>query len=283
MPDGTPGKRGGVILIAPEDSVEDTLKPRMEAAGGDPSQVLLLNTVESLDVKRVKIYEWPFSLSHDLELLEDAIKSMKAVLVIFDPLMAVQGHNINSSSDQSVWEVFTPLAQLAERTGCAVLIIRHLTRGNAGNPLYRGAGSIGIIAAARIGLIVAPDPSDQSKRILATTKNNLSKQVSNLTYQVVENEHGVPYIQWLEENHHPVKALFTNANISYERRAILKALQDSSSPLYAPQVASSAGLDYKNVRRMLPRLLHAGEIASPARGQYTALEHASLTTTPIKK
>ena len=99
---------------------------------------------------------------------------------------------------------------------------------------------------------------------------------------MVENEHGVPYIQWLEENHHPVKALFTNANISYERRAILKALQDSSSPLYAPQVASSAGLDYKNVRRMLPRLLHAGEIASPARGQYTALEHASLTTNPTK-
>src|SRR5205823_8456794 len=59
MPDGTPGKQGRVILIAPEDGAEDTLKPRLEAAGGDPSQVLLLNTVESLDVKRVEICERP--------------------------------------------------------------------------------------------------------------------------------------------------------------------------------------------------------------------------------
>ncbi|MFL5657185.1 MAG: AAA family ATPase [Ktedonobacteraceae bacterium] len=102
-------------------AIEANLKPIT------PVEFALVNTVESLDVKRVKIYERPFSLSHDLELLEDAIKSMKAVLVIFDPLMAVLGHNINSSSDQSVREVFTPLAQLAERTGCAVLIIRHLT------------------------------------------------------------------------------------------------------------------------------------------------------------
>jgi len=276
MPDGTPGKQGGVILIAPEDSAEDTLKPRLEAAGGDPSQVLLLNTVEGLDVKRIEIRDRPFSLSHDLDTLEKAIKRMQAVLVILDPLTAVLGHRIDSSRDQDVREVFTPLAQLAERTGCAVLIIRHLSRSSAGNPLYRGAGSIGIIAAARIGLIVTADPSDENKRLLATTKNNLSKQASNLTYQVVDNTLGVPYIQWLEENHHPVKALFNHTNLSYERQAILKVLKDSSSPLRPGEVANRTELNHTNVRKMLPRLLHAGEIASPARGLYTALEHSSL-------
>jgi len=43
MPDGTPGQQGGVILIAPEDGAADTLNPRLQAAGGDPSRVLLLN------------------------------------------------------------------------------------------------------------------------------------------------------------------------------------------------------------------------------------------------
>src|SRR5947207_1838814 len=194
MPDGTPGKQGGVILIAPEDSPQDTLKPRLEAAGGDPSQVLLLNTVEDLDPKRREIYDRPFSLAQDLDLLENAIKRMQAVLVIIDPLMAVLGSTIDSSRDQSVREVFTPLAQLAERTGCAILMIRHLSRGTAGHPLYRGAGSLGIIAAARSGLIVAADPSDEQRRILAPTKHNLSQPASNLTYQVVENECGVPSI-----------------------------------------------------------------------------------------
>ncbi len=276
MPDGTPGKQGGVILIAPEDSAEDTLKPRLEAAGGNPLQVLLLNTVEGFDAKRVRIGECPFSLSHHLEILEDKIKRVQALLVIFDPLMAILGHNIDSSRDQDVREVFTPLAQLAERTGCAMLIIRHLNKGSADNPLYRGAGSIGIIAAARMGLIVAHHPDDEHLRILATTKNNLSKPASNLTYQVVENQHAVPYIQWLGENHHPVKALLSSANRSYERQSILKALQESATPLCPREVAERTGQHYQNVRKMLPRLLHAREIASPARGHYTTLDHPSL-------
>ena len=275
MPDGTPGKQGGVVLIAPEDGAEDTLKPRLEAAGGNPSHVLLLNTVEGWDEKKVQIGERPFSLSHDLEILEEDIKRVQALLVIFDPLMAVLGHNVDSSRDQDVREVFTPLAQIAERTGCAMLIIRHLNKGSADNPLYRGAGSIGIIAAARMGLIVAPHPDDEQQRILATTKNNLSKLASNLTYQIVENAHGVPYIQWLGENHHPVKALLSSANLSYERQSILQALKESATPLSPREVAERTGQHYDNVRKMLPRLLHASEIASPARGQYTTLDHPS--------
>src|SRR2546425_757932 len=54
MPDGTPGRQGSVILIAPEDGAEDTIKPRMEAAGGDPSRVLLLDAVEDLDLLDLK-------------------------------------------------------------------------------------------------------------------------------------------------------------------------------------------------------------------------------------
>src|ERR1700693_6560041 len=65
MPDGTLGIQGGVILIAPEDSAEDTIKPRLEAAGGDLTQVLLLNTMEIFDVKRMGVYDYPFSLSRD--------------------------------------------------------------------------------------------------------------------------------------------------------------------------------------------------------------------------
>src|SRR6266700_2285011 len=182
MPDGTPGQQGGVILIAPEDNAVDTLKPRLQAAGGDPSRVLLLNRVEGLDTKKRAVVDHPFSIAHDLELVEKAIKRTNALLLVLDPLMAVLGQSIDSSRDQAIREVFTPLAQLAERTGCAILIIRHLTKGTSDNALYRGAGSIGIIAAARTGLLVAQDPSDENKRILATTKNNLSQRATNLSY-----------------------------------------------------------------------------------------------------
>ena len=66
MPDASPGQQGHVVLIAPEDAAADTLKPRLEAVGGDPSQVTLLDTIRSLDVKKIKVAR-PFSLARDLD------------------------------------------------------------------------------------------------------------------------------------------------------------------------------------------------------------------------
>jgi archaellum biogenesis ATPase FlaH/Fe2+ or Zn2+ uptake regulation protein len=277
MPDGTPGKQGGVILIAPEDSAGDTIKPRLKAAGGDPSCVLLLNTLVQRNAEKIKIADWSFTLSRDLYALEAGIKQYKAVLVIVDPLTAVLGKNIDQSRDQNVREVFTPLAQLAERTNCAVLIIRHLSKVGTANLLYRGAGSIGIIAAARLGLIVVQDPDDEQKRILATTKNNLSKQANNLTFQVVENERGVPYIQWLGESNYSLKSLSNGTNLSIQRQDILRVLNNSKGPLALKDIADRTGQDYDRVRKTVHRMLVAKEVASPARGEFTTIDHPSMT------
>ena len=277
MPDGTPGQQGGVILIAPEDGAADTLKPRLEAAGGDPSRVLLLNTVQSLDAKKMQVVDRPFSLSQDLELLEQAIKQTNALLVVLDPLMAVLGHNVDSSRDQDIRAVFTPLAQLAERTGCAILLIRHLKKGSSHNALYRGAGSIGIIAAARTGLLVAQDPYDEHKRILATTKNNLSQKAPHLSYQIGENESGIPSIQWLEENTHPLCTLLNaGTNLSRERQQLLQALKEADAPLGPQELAELTGQRYTSVRLTLSRMHAGGEINRPSRGKYTTLHHPSL-------
>ena len=280
MPDGAPGKQGKVILIAPEDAAEDTIKPRVEAAGGDPSQVLLLDNMDLLnikDTKKIKINERPFSLAQDMEILEQAIKQTGTILVVIDPLMAVLGHNIDSSRDQDVREVLTPLAQVAERTGCAILIIRHLNKGSSDNILYRGSGSIGIIAVARIGLLVAHDPDDEQKRVFATIKNNLSKIAPNLSYQIDENEHGAPYIQWLGENHHATSTLLRpGSNQSYERQEILRALKDANGPLDAKEIAEQTGLKYELLRSILSRMQDAQEIVRPYRGKYTTPNHLSI-------
>jgi archaellum biogenesis ATPase FlaH len=277
MPDGTPGTQGGVVLIAPEDGASDTLRPRLKAADGDPSHVLLLNTVESLDAKKMKMNDRPFSLSQDLEVLEEAIKRTNAALVILDPLTAVLGHRLHASRDQDVREIFTPLAQLAERTNCAVLVIRHLSKAASVNALYRGAGSIGIIAAARTGLIVAQHPYEENSRILATSKNNLSKKVNNLTYQIIENESGIPYIQWLGENNFTLPTLLGGGtNLSIKRHNILQVLKDADGPLELQEVAELTGQTYTSVRRTLSRMYKAREIIRLNRGLYTTLDHPSL-------
>src|SRR5215469_16467977 len=120
MPDGTPGRQGSTILIAPEDSAEDTIKPRMEAAGGDPSKLFLLNTVESFDEKRLAVYERTFSLSRDLYELERQIKRSNAILVVLDPLMAILGPDTLPAKAQEV--LVSAPTLLAYRVGSVALV-----------------------------------------------------------------------------------------------------------------------------------------------------------------
>jgi DNA-binding MarR family transcriptional regulator len=277
MPGDSIGKIGSVILIAPEDGAADTSKPRVASAGGDLSRIHLLNTVESLDVndvKKLKLYQKPFSLAQNLFELEQAIIQTKAILVVLDPLTAVLGHNIDSSRDQGIREIFTPLTLLAESMNCAFLVIRHLKKGTSDNPLYRGAGSIGIIAAARTCLTIFYDPADEKKRVLAVTKSNLVESPKNLSYQVVPIESNAPHIQWHGEIDLDISTLIgPGINLSFPRQEIIKALQSSSRNLDLKEIAEKTGLNYKTLRMTLSRMHEAGLIAHPSRGRYTTLEH----------
>ena len=50
--------------------------------------------------------------------------------------------------------------------------------------MYRGGGSIGLIGAARSGLLVGTDPNDDSgsRRVLAHVKGNLAAPVPSLAF-----------------------------------------------------------------------------------------------------
>ena len=271
MPGGTTGVRGSVALIAPEDGVADTIKPRIEAAGGDPSRIQLFNFVKTTDSRTGETDLYPFTLSDHLNHLVIAIGQRPPILLIIDPLMAVLGTRISASHDQQLRKAFWFLATMAERANCAVLIVRHLNKGGSENPLYRGSGSIGIIARVRAGLLVVQHPSDENRRLLVSIKNNLSEKADNLVYQVVANEHGIPTLQWLGANHDPVASLLrASTSLSLERQEILKVLQAAQHPLGPKELAEQTGQNHTLVRQLLRRMLNAGDITSPAYGLYTA-------------
>src|SRR5205807_5720280 len=89
MPDGTPGLQGSVLLIAPEDSAADIIKPRIEAAGGDPSHIRLLNFVEHTNPRTGETSPSSFTLSEHFIPLIHTIHRTFPTLVIIDPLVAV--------------------------------------------------------------------------------------------------------------------------------------------------------------------------------------------------
>jgi hypothetical protein len=180
MPDGSTGRLGGVVLLAGEDSLRKTIRPRLDAAGADPFRVAVPND--------------PLTLPNGLAVLEQMVTQLGAKLVIIDPLNVFLGKN--AGNDQSVRQALTPLGRMAERHGVAVVMIRHLTKSGAQKGLYRGLGSIGIVAAARSSFIFGRSPKDHNMGVMAQVKNNLGPLSPSLLYEPVDNGHGVVRIDW---------------------------------------------------------------------------------------
>ncbi len=271
--------------IAPEDAISDLIKPRIEAAGGDPSRIHLIPYVRRRNHITGSDDISVFTLPAHLPILEAAIKNTRAVLVIIDPLMAVLASSIKGLHDPNSRRALNPLALLAQQANCSILIVHH--HGSFGNPLlYRSRGPVTFIAGQRTGLLVAQHPSDEDIRILATTKNNFSAKASNLIYQVVGNADGIPSIRWLGANYTPTASLLKGGpyhlQYSFERQGLLKILRASPVPLSPKELASQTGQDHTLVKQMLRRMLKAGEILSPAYGLYSSHD-LPLTQTPFSE
>jgi hypothetical protein len=191
LPDGGRCGPAGVVLLSAEDGLADTIRPRLDAAGADTERIVALSTVAYGSTA-----ERTISLTQDLSTVERAIGRVGAAMLIVDPLMAFLGEKTDSHKDQDIRRALAPLAALAERTGAAVLIVRHLNKSAGGNTLYRGGGSIGIIGAARSGLVVAKDPEDPERRILAANKHNLSVAAPSLVFRVGTAPNSAARVVW---------------------------------------------------------------------------------------
>jgi RecA-family ATPase len=179
----------GSILVSFEDTAAHVIKPRLVAAGADCSRVMLWD----MDVQ-------PFNVVESLALLAEKIREVGAAWVVIDPLMASFPSNLNAHRDQDVRAVLAPLSKLAETTGCAITFVRHLNKSGGASAIYRGGGSIGIIGAARAGMVLGLDPSDATKgksgsRILAMTKCNVGKAANALKLRVVSAPSPAPRIE----------------------------------------------------------------------------------------
>lgn len=277
MPDGTPGVSGTVVLIAPEDGAADTIKPRIEAADGDPSRIRLLNLVKSACPIPDNTLLSPFTFSEHLFTFVRTIIETLPVLVILDPFIAMLGPRISAYSDQKIRKTLSQLALLAAHANCAIIVVRHLNKGTSQNPLYQSSGSIGIIATVRTGFLVARHPSDENRRLLVPIKNNLSAKADTLAYQVIANADNIPTIQWLGTDHSSLTSLLSkSASLSPERQALLKILQTTDHPLGPAELAQQTGQSPAYLRQMLRRMLNAGDIISPHYGLYTIPGHLSL-------
>lgn len=265
LPDGTSTQQGSVILFAPYDSASDTIKPRLQAAGGDPARILLLSPLVE-DASHALARTRSFAFPHNLDYLASIIRTLGARLVILDPASAIPGLS----------RCLPALIELAHQTNCAILLTRSLRQSSA-DPLHSPGPTSPLLETARSRLLLAPDPADECHHLLLTTKHPLCKQPGILAYDILSSEAGIPTIHWLgEQDHSHLARLCTGPLRSPHRQAILRFLQNSASPQSIQEILKVTCYNQEAGRKMLIRMRMAGELVSPARGLYTTANHPSL-------
>ena len=196
-PDGSECLEGDVLLLSAEDGLADTIRPRLDAAGGDPSRIHALESV-SYEAQDGSTRARAFNLS-DVTALERTVSEHRPRLVLIDVLMAYLPGQVDSHKDQDVRTVLGELARIADRYGCCIVALRHMNKSGGSKAMYRGAGSIGIVGAARVGMLAGHDPTDETgeRRVLAVFKSNLAAIPGALTYRLADApEHGCARIEW---------------------------------------------------------------------------------------
>lgn len=150
--------KGNVLLLSAEDALADTIRPRLDAAGADPSKVFALTFAKTIDPGTGQERLRSITLENDLAIIEQQIKRIGNVrLLVMDPISAYMG-GIDSHRNTNVRALMAPLGDMADRQNVAVLCITHLNKGQGGNAIYRVTGSMAFVAAARASFLVVKDP-----------------------------------------------------------------------------------------------------------------------------
>lgn len=160
-----------VIYQTAEDGLADTIRPRLDEVGADCSRVIVIDESEQ-------------ALTLSDSRIEQAIIKTQAKLLILDPLQAYLGVEVDMHRANEIRPVFKALAGVAERTGCAVVIIGHMNKMNGTKGLYRGLGSIDIAAAVRSILLVGRDKEIENTRIMAHLKSSLAPEGCPIAFEL---------------------------------------------------------------------------------------------------
>lgn len=189
--EGLPSPKGQVIILSAEDDLEDTIAPRLDAAGADTSKIAVVHAVQVGRAGRRAL-----NLKSDGQRLAHLIKSMgNVILVVIDPISAYLG-DTESHNNAEVRALLAPLSDLAAKHGVAIVAVSHFNKSRGGEAVNRVSGSLGFIAAARAGYAVVPDPQDESRRLFLPIKSNVGRSVQGLAFSIK----GVPLQDGIESS-----------------------------------------------------------------------------------
>ena len=228
-----------VIYQTAEDGLGDTIKPRLMEAEADLDRVLVID-----EAKR--------ELTLSDERIEKAIVQNGARLIILDPIQAYMGEKTDMNRANEVRPMFRRLADVAERTGCAVILIGHLNKAAGGQSAYRGLGSIDFRAAARSVLLIGRVKREPNVRVIVHDKSSLAPEGKPIAF-CLDPETG---FSWIGEYDITADELLSGAGgntatkTEQAERLILDLLADGKELASEDieKAATEAGISARTVR-----------------------------------
>lgn len=237
-------EKGNVLIMSAEDGIADTIKPRL--------LTLKANT------KNIVAIPEPVSFTENgCKAVDEAIKQIKPLLVIMDPLVAYLGGKVDLHKANETREVMARLTRLAEENHVAILLVRHLTKGGKDKAIYRGIGSIDLTAAVRSVLAIGRNPKDPNDgRVICHIKSNLAPLGKPLAYTLDSSDKEHPF-EFGEEIDVDVNEVLgqssTNAKGSTESAMeFLENLLNNGEALPSIEIkreAEARGISEKNLKK----------------------------------
>jgi DNA polymerase len=196
---------GNIIMLAAEDCLDQTIIPRLIAAGADRDRVFILKKIRKDDKNRM------FLLAEDLEVLELVIADIGDVrLVTIDPITAFMGGKIDSHRATDVRGQLGPLSDLAERINIGFSAITHPPKHGSQRALDLFIGSQAYIATARIGHVAVAETDEDEhgnrtptgRGLFTNPRNTPGKLQPTLAYRIeekqIDGEIKTSFIVWEE-------------------------------------------------------------------------------------
>ncbi len=169
-----------VVYQTAEDGLEDTIKPRLEPMSPNFERILMIDETQQ-------------GLSLSDERIEQTMKRYSPALMIFDPLQAYLGADVDMHRANEVRPVLAQIGRLAEKYNCSVLFIMHQSKMTQASALHRALGSIDIPAVARSMLIMARDPDDPTRRIICHEKSSLAANGKSMLFRIEPQLGGITF------------------------------------------------------------------------------------------
>lgn len=166
-----------------EDGISDTIKPRLESMQPNFDNIYVYDETRQ-----------GLSLSDD-RTIEQIMKDLNPLLMIFDPLQAYLGAQIDMNRANQVRPVLGRIGALAEKYNCAIIFIMHHSKDSRNAALYRALGSMDIPAVARSMLILGKDPDPEKPQgiIICHEKSSLGEHGKSIKFEIAPQLGGVVF------------------------------------------------------------------------------------------